>query len=111
MPPANDPARGEGGGHPVVIDGAVEVVLHVLLTAPHDFDRAVDFLGNTRGLFDTVHLEPAPEPASDQLVMDDHLFKRETGDFRCYGLRARNDFLNIAGDIRVWRLKVFEKWL
>jgi hypothetical protein len=26
-------------------------------------------------------------------------------------LRARNNFLNIAGDMPVWRLKVFEKWL
>src|ERR1700730_9423901 len=91
MPPANDPARGEGGGHPVVIDGAVEVVLHVLLTAPHDFDRAIDFLGNTRGLFDTVHLEPASKAPSDQLVMDDYLLKRQTGDLRRYGFRARKD--------------------
>ena len=54
----------QAGGQAVVIIGAVDVVLDVLLPAPDDFHRPVDLLGDGDRLRDTVNVQPAAEAAA-----------------------------------------------
>ena len=63
----------EAGADAVVVVGPVHVVLDVLLAAPDDLDRVLRLLGDQRRLQDEVELEPAPEAAAEQMIVDAHL--------------------------------------
>ncbi len=78
----------EGDGHAalveacreqVVIIGAIDVVLGVLLARPHDLDRAIHLLGDLHGLGDAVYIQTPAEAAAEVLVVNLNLFLRQTG--------------------------------
>src|SRR6185312_7196964 len=50
-------ARIEAGGDPVVVVGAIDVVLNIFLARPDDLDWALDLLSDTDGLSDVVMLQ------------------------------------------------------
>ena len=70
MPCSSRPAE-----KPVVVVRPVHVVLDVFLAAPHDLDRVLRLLGDQRRLDDEVELEPSPEAAAQQVIVDAHLLK------------------------------------
>ena len=85
--------RVEARGEAVVVVRPVHVVLDVLLAAPHDLDRVFGLLGNQRCLDDEVELEPSPEAAAQQVIVNAHLLNLQS-ERLCHGL------LRDGGDLR-----------
>src|SRR5215813_1011830 len=79
----------ETRGHSVEPIRAVHVVLDIFLARPHDLDRALDLPRDLNGADDTVDVQPAPEPATDEMIVDDDLVQRQSSGFRCRRLGAR----------------------
>ncbi len=78
----------KAGRDPVVVVRAIDVVLNVLLAGPHDLERRIHLLRDAHGLGHVVHLEPAPEAATEEMVVDHDLLQREPGDLGRRSLRA-----------------------
>jgi hypothetical protein len=51
-------------------------VLDVLFAGPHHFDGPIDMLCDPHGSNDHVGFELASKPATEQMVVDDHLLDR-----------------------------------
>src|SRR5262249_30234000 len=75
--------------------------LDVFLARPHHLDRAFDLLRDLNGTDDTVDIEPASEPAADEMIVDDDLVQWQSRGLRCrrmgtrQGLGADPDFAAI----------------
>ena len=93
-----EPADAVGPGHrlavgieprrqPVVVIGAVHVVLDVLLAAPDDLDRPFHLLRDLDGEDRAVDVEPPAEAAAEQVVVDPDRFLRQAGELGDRGLR------------------------
>ena len=79
--PAHQLAAGiQPGGDPVVVVGAIHIVLDIFLAGPDDLDGALDLLGDTDRLGDVVVLQAPPEPTTQQVVVEHDLLQRQTGD-------------------------------
>ncbi len=65
-------------------------MLDVFLARPDHLDRTIDLLGDLDRANDAVDFETPAEPAADEMVVDDDLVQRQSGDLRGRGLRARD---------------------
>src|SRR5262245_18579377 len=88
MRPCGDTALHEARGHTVVIHRPEDVLLNVFLARPDDLDRTLDFLRDAHRPFDLEDLEPSPERAAEQMVVDRHLLCGKPGHSCSRGLRA-----------------------
>ena len=66
-------------------------MLDVFLARPHDLHGTLDVLGDLDGADDAVDLEPAAEPAADQVIVDHDLVQRQARGLRRRRLGARHD--------------------
>src|SRR5262245_9002311 len=89
--PGNGPALGiQSGGYAVNPIGAIHVVLDILLTRPDDLHGAVDMLRDLNGTDGDVRFQPPAKPATEQMIVDDDLLRRQAGGLRRHRLNARN---------------------
>ena len=66
-------------------------MLDVLFPCVDDFDWAIDMLGDTHRLDRHIGLEPAAETATEQMLVDRHLFRRQAKRRGNGGLHPRHD--------------------
>ena len=83
----------QAGGQAVVIIGAIDVVLDVLLPAPDDFHRPVDLLGDGDRLRDPVNVQPSAEAAADKMIVHLDLLQWQAGHLRGGGLSAAHNLV------------------
>src|SRR5262245_8352679 len=81
----------EPGGQSIEEARAIHVVLDVFLPGPDNLHWTVHMHGDLHRTGNTVNLEPPPEAAADQMVVDRNLVLRQAGDFRGRRLSARHD--------------------
>ena len=81
------------GGQAIVIIGAVDVVLDVLLPAPDDFHRPVDLFGDRDRLGDPVNVQPAAEAAANKMIVHLDLLRWQSGHLRGSGLSAAHNLV------------------
>src|SRR5262249_39124674 len=96
------------------------IVLDILLARPDHLDRTIDLLGDLDGTGGAVFLETPAKPTTEQMVVDDDLVQRQSGNLRGSGLYAHDrlaadpDFAIVLAhmDSAIHRLhgRVREEW-
>jgi hypothetical protein len=66
----------KSGRDPIVVIGAIDVVLGVFFAQPDQLDRAVHLLGDLGGLYDEVDVQAPAEAAAEELVLNPDLALR-----------------------------------
>src|ERR1700680_3220636 len=64
---------------PIVVVGAIDVVLGILLAQPDQLDGAVHLLGDLSGLGDEVDVQASAEAAAEELVLNPDLALWQAG--------------------------------
>src|SRR5882757_700282 len=76
MFPADDASVGNARRQSINIHWAINVVLNVFLSRPHDLDWPIDSFGDQHGFLDAVGFEPTPEASADQMIVNGHFIER-----------------------------------
>src|SRR5581483_319357 len=60
----------QSGRNPVHVEWPVHVVLNILLARPNHLHRPIDMARDTRRNHDAIDLQPTPEAATNELIVE-----------------------------------------